>query len=254
MKLPGKRAKEGTRGGGSAAQQAQSEEVLRVRARRRLIGAVALVLTGVVVFPLIFETQPKPVASNIALVIPPQDQASSVARPAPATTPSAAAAVAAPGSAARAQLQPQPQPQVQPQVPREVQPQPQPQPQAQVQPHPPQVQAAAQAPAKAQARAPEQPQPPQRDVAAQAPAAATPPAAADARYVVQAGAYADAHTAQQVRRRIEAVGLHTYTQVIDTPAGKRVRVRAGPFSSHSQAEHALKRIQALGIAAAVLDL
>ncbi|MDE2119818.1 MAG: SPOR domain-containing protein, partial [Betaproteobacteria bacterium] len=152
MKLPGKRAKDGTRGGGSAAQQAQSEEVLRVRARRRLIGAVALVLTGVVVFPLIFETQPKPVASNIALVIPPQDQASSVARPAPATAPSAAAAVAAPGSAAGAQPQ--------------VQPQPQPQAQAQVPPHPPQVQVPAQAPAKAQARAPEQAPPPQRDVAA----------------------------------------------------------------------------------------
>ncbi len=71
---------------------------------------------------------------------------------------------------------------------------------------------------------------------------------------MQAGAYADAKSAQEVRRRIEAAGLKTYTQVIDTRAGKRVRVRVGPFASRSQAEQALRRIEGLGIQAAVLGL
>ncbi len=117
MKLPGKRAKQGSRSA-AAVQQAQSEDVLRLRARRRLIGAVALVLTGVVVFPLIFETQPKPVASNIALVIPPQNQASSVARPAASAPPAAVVQAAQPaaGTTAPAPVpQPRPQPQPQPQ-------------------------------------------------------------------------------------------------------------------------------------------
>ncbi|MDE1956998.1 MAG: SPOR domain-containing protein, partial [Betaproteobacteria bacterium] len=128
MKLPGKRAKESSRGGESVARQAQSEEVLRLRARRRLIGAVALVLTGVVVFPLIFETQPRPVASNIALIVPPQNQASAVAPPAPAASRAAAPgqAALAGGSSAAA-----PAPRSQP-----VQVQPQAQAQAQAQPRP----------------------------------------------------------------------------------------------------------------------
>src|SRR3989344_2295685 len=40
--------------------QAESIEVMRRRARHRLIGAAVLVLIGVIGFPMLFDTQPKP--------------------------------------------------------------------------------------------------------------------------------------------------------------------------------------------------
>jgi DedD protein len=279
MKLPGKRAKESSRGGESVARQAQSEEVLRLRARRRLIGAVALVLTGVVVFPLIFETQPRPVASNIALIVPPQNQASAVAPPAPVASRAASpVAAASPAPVPRTPPAPLPSPaQVPARAPvqaplqapvqtpaRTPEPVAQHKPQAQVQPRPTaepaarpsaQVNQARQALAALEDKVPSQISAAQAERAAQ-PASGRPAPAASAndRFVVQAGAYADAATARQVRRRIDAAGLHSYTQVVDTPAGKRVRVRVGPFASRSQAEHALQRIRSLGISAAVLSL
>ena len=74
------------------------------------------------------------------------------------------------------------------------------------------------------------------------------------RYVVQAGAYADSHTAQEVRAKIAKSGLDTYTQVVDTPQGKRIRVRVGPFNDRAAAEKALGRVKKLGLNAVVLTL
>lgn len=48
-----------------------SEEMdLRRRARRRLVGAVALVLLAVTVLPLLFSQQPKPLGSDVDIRIP----------------------------------------------------------------------------------------------------------------------------------------------------------------------------------------
>ena len=79
-------------------------------------------------------------------------------------------------------------------------------------------------------------------------------AARPAMIVVQAGAFADAHTAQSVRAKIEKAGFKTYTQVVDTSQGKRVRVRIGPFASRDEAERVLHKLQALGVGGAVLTL
>jgi DedD protein len=54
----------------SSATQAQSMEVLRQRVRHRLIGSAILVLIAVIGFPLIFDTQPRPVALDVAIDIP----------------------------------------------------------------------------------------------------------------------------------------------------------------------------------------
>ena len=75
------------KGGGdtvsAAASPAESVEVLRKRARQRLIGAALLVLAGVIGFPLVFDTQPRPIAVDIPIDIP--DRAK--ARPSAAATP-----------------------------------------------------------------------------------------------------------------------------------------------------------------------
>ena len=67
-----------------SATQAQSVEVLRKRARHRLIGASVLVLLGVVGFPILFETQPRPVAVDIPIEIPGKNAVRPLVMPAPA--------------------------------------------------------------------------------------------------------------------------------------------------------------------------
>src|SRR6476620_11712696 len=44
------------------------------RARRRLVGAVALVLAAVIGLPMILDSEPKPVADDIAIDIPSKDK------------------------------------------------------------------------------------------------------------------------------------------------------------------------------------
>jgi len=60
-------------------------EVVRKRARHRLIGSVVLVLVAVVGFPLLFDTQPRPVAVDTPIVIPDRQTASPLTSPVPAT-------------------------------------------------------------------------------------------------------------------------------------------------------------------------
>lgn len=55
--------------------QGESVEDMRRRARHRLIGAAVLVLVGVVGFPLLFDTQPRPIPVNIPIEIPDQANA-----------------------------------------------------------------------------------------------------------------------------------------------------------------------------------
>ena len=45
-------------------------DIVRVRARRRLIGAAALLLTVAIVVPMVLDPEPKPASDNIAIDIP----------------------------------------------------------------------------------------------------------------------------------------------------------------------------------------
>jgi DedD protein len=49
---------------------AESVDTMRRRARQRLVGATILVVIAVAVFPLVFDTQPRPVALDLAISIP----------------------------------------------------------------------------------------------------------------------------------------------------------------------------------------
>jgi DedD protein len=81
------------------------------------------------------------------------------------------------------------------------------------------------------------------------------PTAADAgRFIVQVGAFADADKAREARLKVERAGVTTYTQVVETPEGKRTRVRVGPFSSKAEAEKAAAKIRGLDLPAAILTL
>jgi len=60
------------------------------RARRRLVGAIALVLAAVVILPMVLDSHPKPVTNDIAISIPDQDGGRARARGTDASVRSAA--------------------------------------------------------------------------------------------------------------------------------------------------------------------
>ena len=66
----------------------ESVEAMRKRARHRLVGAAVLVLIGVVGFPLLFDSQPRPIAVDIPIDIPDKRQSGAplVLLPVPAAT------------------------------------------------------------------------------------------------------------------------------------------------------------------------
>lgn len=224
---------------GAKASAAEDVQVLRVRARRRLIGAAVLVAAGVVGFPLIFETQPRPIPVDLPIDIPRKDTAPPLAVPAreplaqaepasvPAVEPPASASTAAP-----AELKPVDKPPVK----------------------------LAEKPAEKPVEKPaDKPKAPANDGArAQAllegrqPLASAPAAAA--RFIVQVGAFSENKAAQEVRLKVERLGLKTYAQAVDTSDGRRIRVRLGPFASRDEAERAAAKIRGAGLPGAILTL
>lgn len=260
----------GAKAAPAAAKSAQTDsvEVMRKRAKHRLIGAAVLVLIGVVVFPLLFDTQPRPVSVDIPIEIPGKNTVKPLLAPVPAAPAAPVKAIKPDGKVtADASLAPEEeilpsQPvlkpvesapasaksDVQPSVKAEVKPEPKPEPKPQ-------------APVQAEARpAPKVPAPDRDGARARALLNATPlPAKAavtevEARMVVQVGAFADAAKAREVRAKLEGAGLKTYTQVTDTKDGKRTRVRVGPFANRPDAEKAAAKIKTLDLPAVILTL
>ncbi len=81
--------------------EAQDVEALKRRGRRRLVGAVALVLAAVIVLPMVFDPEPRPTASSVAVRIPGEGEA-----PFRPKVPEKAAAPASPKPAAPAPPKP----------------------------------------------------------------------------------------------------------------------------------------------------
>lgn len=257
---------------------AESVEDLRKRARHRLIGAAVLVVLGIVGFPMLFDSQPRPIAIDIPIEIPDKNAqkpelGASTAKsaspmiveteapakpvaPAPvalARPAAASAAVAAPVAAAPvlspqvAPAPPLPKPSVAPVITPKAQPSPEPKPVAKpvdkpldkpVEKKPLPVDDGAKARALLDGKATE----------------ASNANAAGGRFVIQIGAFSDANKAQDVRTKLERAGLKTYTQVVQTKEGARTRVRVGPVATRLEADKLAERIHKLDLPAAILTL
>ncbi len=240
---------------------------MRKRAKHRLIGASVLVLIGVVGFPLLFDTQPRPIPVDIPIEIPAKNSVKPLTVPgqgtaavSPATSPAVSTAPAAKAEekvAASSSLAPKEEivAPAKPAASAAVA--------AKPDSKPTESKPAENKPAETKAAA----KPSSSDDAARAsallnggsPAAAAkanPPAAdaADARLVVQVGAFAEVEKAREVRLKLERAGLKTYTQVAETKDGKRIRVRVGPFATRAEADKAASKIKTLDLPAAILTL
>jgi len=72
--------------------EAQDVEALKRRGRRRLVGAVALVLAAVIVLPMVFDPEPRPTSSGVSVRIPGEGETSFTPKPAPQVQPAPPAA------------------------------------------------------------------------------------------------------------------------------------------------------------------
>jgi DedD protein len=79
-------------------------------------------------------------------------------------------------------------------------------------------------------------------------------AAGNGRFVVQVGAFLEDAKVRETRAKVEKLGMKTYTQPVDTPTGKRIRVRVGPVATKAEADKLAARLKADGLAAVVLTL
>ena len=214
-------------------------ERARTSARRRLIGAVVLLGMGVVAFPLVFETQPRPIPVDIPIEIPRKDGQPPLMMPVPKVAPSASRA-AAPASRTEAPVAPSPPPSAVAKQELKAAPkiEPKPEPKAEVKVEP---KLAAKVEPKPAVKAEPKPE-------------AAAPGADAGRFVVQVGAFAEAAAVRDARSRVEKLGMVTYTQVVETTNGKRTRVRVGPFSSREEADKTAARLKAAGLPVAVMTL
>jgi DedD protein len=74
----------------------------------------------------------------------------------------------------------------------------------------------------------------------------------EGKYLVQIGAFGSATGAQEQAKRADAIGLKAFTEEISTNAGKRIRVRVGPFPTKEQADKARDSLKAAGIESALI--
>ncbi len=238
-----------------AAEAGDPVQIARVRARRRLIGATVLVIAGVIGFPLVFETQPRPVPLDIPIEIPRRDVAAPLVLPAARTpaTQAASGQVTAPREEIVTETRAEagkpvppptaashPKPAAAPSLPEAAPAKPV----AQARPA-----SAAQAADSSRAQALLEGRPEERKPAAKA----DDTKAATGRFIVQVGAYADAAAAREMRAKVEKLDLKTYTQVVETSSGSRTRVRVGPFASREEADKALAKVRGAGLGNAMVQ-
>ncbi len=274
------------------ADMADAVQVLRVRARHRLIGAAVLVALGVIGFPLVFETQPRPIPVDLPIDIPRKDAAGAalvIPAPLPSYPPLAllepgeevvkpsappAAVVPVPMPAAVLAEKPKPAlidkppekaPEKSAEKPAEKTPE-KPVAKPVVKPALQAVERPAERVVERSAEKPPEKLPEKRVEKQSSPEAdrvqalleGKPPdkKAADTavRFILQVGAYADSKAAQDARTKVEKLGLKTYIQAVETADGRRIRVRVGPFANRDEADKAAGKLRGSGLSTVVLTL
>lgn len=218
------------------------------RARRRLVGAVALVLAAIIGLPMVLDSEPKPLNSDIAIEIPSKEKSSNEA---PGKTTNAASSAALPPSASLDQNEEIVEPSAE-------------KPAAvsstaiqQDQPQQPAAPEALEAP-QAEARAvPKNSEKPAGDERARAllegqpdPNAAKSKPAADgknSKFVVQVAALASQEKVNELQNKLKSAGIKSYTSKVATKSGDRIRVRIGPFPSREEAEKIRAKLVKLGL-------
>ncbi|MBP0592085.1 SPOR domain-containing protein [Paraburkholderia sp. LEh10] len=238
------------------------------RARRRLVGAIALVIAAVVILPMVLDSHPKPVTDDISVDIPSRpapkqraaaddaDTQAGVAPDNPAAPDAALAAsslAAASGTAASGAVAAQGDSRSAPIA------------MTPAKPHVPAVVAnnaaaqttspAAKPAAKPQAESKPTAKPDQKPAAAESTQAAasgtetgTPAAPPGNRFAVQLGSFQDDSSAHSWATKLKAAGVPAYTERRKQADGSsRTLLRAGPFADRAAASAAIAKVREAGL-------
>lgn len=210
--------------------KAQEEEPIdpmlpeKKRARRRLIGASALVLAAIIGLPMIFDSEPKPLTDDIAIQIPSRDKQGA-------------------GSGTNS-MPPLPELPVEP---KKSAPAPTGDPASEAKPdgNAASLAAAVLAVPAEKVTAATKPKP-AADKAADKPSSTADKAAAT-RLVLHVAAVATKSKADELQNKLKQAGIKSYLQKITTKDGERYRIRVGPFGSRDDAEKMRLRLTKMGL-------
>jgi len=192
---------------------------LRIRARRRLIGAAALLLAAVILVPLLLDPTPRPTVDNIPIDIPSEKtpftpRLSLPPVPDPGQTPIAPAPDLAPdaekGKSETGAAKSEP-PKADSAKPAETKSKP-----------PPEAKTDNSAKSKGQ------------------------------KIVLQAAALSTDAAAQDLSDRLRKAGFTPFTEKVDTADGVRFRVRVGPYATRDEAQRAQAKLRAIGVSATLV--
>ncbi|CAB3746162.1 sporulation protein [Burkholderia puraquae] len=216
------------------------------RARRRLVGAIALVVAAVIVLPMVLDSHPKPVTDDIAIDIPnrpahqavaPRDDDASdvqagVAHDEPPASDGAVAAAPAPAPKDAGKPAAKPDTTTTASV---APPKPAPKPAAPV------AKPAAPKPAPAAVANADAASPDSGD-------ASSPSSPAGARFAVQLGSFKDDATARSWATKLKSAGVPAYVEHRKQADGSTATLlRAGPFADRAAASAAIAKVREAGL-------
>ena len=228
------------------------------RARRRLVGAIALALAVAIGLPMILDAEPKPLSNDIDIRLPSRDKAAPLDLPAPVAASESLGEqeeIVDPVAAAPAELAPSrqvsevrtmtPKPAVKVEPKAPIKPEPK---VAKVEPKvepklEPKVESK---PVVAKPAAP-------ADNARALAILEDKPAAAPSgqKVIVQVAALASQEKASELQARLRDAGIMSFTQKGSGPSGPLVRVRVGPFAKE-EADKVRARLVKMGLSPSVV--
>jgi DedD protein len=218
---------------------------LKKRARRRVVGAVAFVSVVAVVLPMVMDHEPRQVVHDVEIRIPGQDEKSFA--PKFAAAPVEKSADPVPASASQSASEPVAKPV------ESVKGKPEPVPEK----SPVKIEKPVEKPVEKTLPKPVDKTVAKPDDARRAAAilsgqsVESKPVEKSGEYLVLIGAFSNEANVKNIKTKLGEQGIKTFTEPLETPQGKKIRVRAGPFSSRDAAEKALEKMQRIGVSGTV---
>lgn len=207
----------------------EQEIQFRKRARRRLVGAIALVLLMVTVLPMVLDDRSANLPQQeIEISIPSQDDDEFTSSVTPYNP--------EPKTAVQAETLPETTPQdaLTKETPTKETP------------------AMAEADAATAAKTPA-PVVDNKSTPASKPIPVQPTAKSPSpTYSVQIGVFSDAANVRQLEGKLKAQGLQPSTEKLQTAQGEKIRLRVGPFASRELAEEAMGKIKAASLSGMII--
>ena len=82
--------------------------------------------------------------------------------------------------------------------------------------------------------------------------AKTPSAGGDS-FTIQVGVFTELSNVKQLQSRLKQIGFDSHTENVTTPKGEKIRLRAGHFNSRQEAAYALTKLQAADLTGMVIS-